>query len=697
MKVLVQVMKSIRSMIKSVQLFVIFVVFLIITLKGNAQETDNLSAIVPDTVILLEEVKVEAYQFTTDFHHIPGSISVLTPKGINLSDGTNLANALNSVPGIQMQSGTFATNRIVIRGMGSRTPYNTNRIRSYLNDIPLTSSDGVSSPEDIDIQSIGRLEVIKGPASAIYGSGLGGAINMYTPSKPGSEIIANTNYGNFNTWNSHLSGTVNKNNMAIWAGLGHLQSDGYRENNHYKRTSLLSTGQWKNKVWEINPLLMVISADAGIPSSLGKTQFENNPETAAANWLEVGGYKKYSKVLTGINVVTKIRKNVVNRFTVFGKWYDGFEKRPFNNLTDNVMSAGIREKATIYFDKMDLVVGTEIITEQYKWKLDKDDNLINQNRENRNQVNVFAISNYRPVRQLSISFAAAANHIRYQLTDLYSSNGDQSGEREFPLIFSPRIGINYAPDDQLAIYASAGHGFSLPSPEETLLPAGDVNPDIKPEQGYQYEIGTRMNFYNNSFELDFALYWIELNSLLVTKRVTEDIFIGTNAGRTRHNGIEIMLKNQFFNKPHFPGKLTSNISGTVSRNRFIDFSDNGNSYNGNDLPGIPAQAVLLQFTWNPISALEVFTNFQYFGDQYLNDENTLDYPGYFIADIKISAILPIYKTGDLRFYAGVNNLSDTHYASMLVVNAVAFGNNEPRYYYPGLPRNFYFGLQFQIR
>ena len=69
-----------------------------------------------------------------------------------------------------MQSGTYATSRIVIRGMGSRTPYNTNRIKFYLNDIPITSSDGVSNPEDINLQMIDRLEVVKGPASALYGS-----------------------------------------------------------------------------------------------------------------------------------------------------------------------------------------------------------------------------------------------------------------------------------------------------------------------------------------------------------------------------------------------------------------------------------------------------------------------------------------------------------------------------------------------
>ena len=132
----------------------------------------------PDSSILLDVVTVEGFQLSDKLRTFPGSLSVLAGKGLNLSDGTNMATTLNTIPGVSMQSGTYATNRIVIRGMGSRTPYNTNRIRSYLNDIPLTSSDGVSTPEEIDQQSLARIEVIKGPASALYGSGLGGSINL---------------------------------------------------------------------------------------------------------------------------------------------------------------------------------------------------------------------------------------------------------------------------------------------------------------------------------------------------------------------------------------------------------------------------------------------------------------------------------------------------------------------------------------
>ena len=58
----------------------------------------------------------------------------------------------------------------------------------------------------------------------------------------------------------------------------------------------------------------------------------------------------------------------------------------------------------------------------------------------------------------------------------------------------------------------------------------------------------------------------------------------------------------------------------------------------------------------------------------------------------IPGITGVVLPGGLKIYAGINNLTNTHYASMLVVNARGFGGTEPRYYYPGLPRHGYGGI-----
>jgi iron complex outermembrane receptor protein len=676
----------------------LFVSLLLLGSLGDLSGQENEASLPgrPDTTIVLGEIAVEALKISTPLRNVPGSISVLTGKGITIGDATNLATTINALPGVFMQAGNYATSRIVIRGMGSRTPYNTNRIKSHLNEIPLTGSDGVSTPEDIDLHSLQRIEVVKGPAAALFGPGLGGSLNLYTPNYDRYKLKANTQYGSWNTLQAHLSASAQGESMSAWGSLSHLQSDGYRENGSYKRTTVLSTAQWKRQAWTVNAMILLTKLNAGIPSSLGKTMFEKHPEATAPTWKAVKGYKESEKFRAGITVATKINARLDNHFTVFGIGNDSYERRPFNNLDDNSLGYGFRNKLSYRTEKTEWIAGGEFVADRYDWQLDKEELLLNKNNESRNHFNLYGMVYYRPNGKLNLSLASALGQTSYRLTDRYPANGDQSGQRKFPLIFSPRIGINYALNPLVALYGSAGHGYSLPSPEETLLPSGDVNPNLEPEQGMQYETGIRLNLFHQTAWLDGTLYWIELNNLLVTKRVTEDIFTGINAGKTRHQGFELTFRNFFFNFNHFPGKLSSLLSYALSANKFIEFTDDGNNYDGHHLPGIPNQTVQQQFTWNPSERIELTTQLYFAGEQYLNDLNSEKFESYLLGNLRLSAELLKSATTKLNSFAGINNLTNTHYASMLVVNAKGFGGSEPRYYYPGLPRNFFIGIQYSF-
>ena len=649
-----------------------------------------------DSTLFIDEVVVEAYQISERLRRIPGSVSVISSREMRLTDSYQLPTLLNTLPGVMMQSGTPVTGRIVIRGMGSRTPYNTNRIRAWLNGLPVTGSDGVSSVEDIDMQSLGRVEVVKGPSSALYGSGLGGSLNLYTPFVNRNSAELSVLNSSFNTWNIHLSGNRNLKKSNLWSSLSHMQTNGYRENSAYRRTSLLSAFHKKGQIWSADATLLVSDVKGGIPSSLTKTMFDESPKSAAPNWNMVKGYQQFTRILGGVTLTARLSESVANQFTVYGQWNDNYELRPFNNLDDQSANFGFRNRLNIHGNKTDLVAGFEIMGDSYKWTLDKDNILINKNRENRSHYQVFAVSYLRPSPELLISLAGALNHTRYRLTDLFLQDGNQAGKYNFPLLFSPRAGISYVAGRSMILYASAGHGFSLPSPEETLLPEGNVNTDIKPEQGIQGEAGIRLHMLGRSMNIDAALYWIELRDLLVTKRVTEDIFTGINAGKTRHRGVEIKMQNSIFEKPRFPGTLESLVSYTRSFDTFTDFEDDGTRYDGNFLPGIPEENIQMQLIWNPSGLFELVTHLGYTGDQYLDDGNLLSQPGYFIGNIKMTAAIPAVKFSGMKFFAGVNNFTNTKYASMIVVNAIAFGNNEPRYYYPGMPLNVYGGISISL-
>jgi len=649
-----------------------------------------------DSTIYLNEVIVNAFQINTRQHHIPGAISVLAGEEIKTTDGNNFAHTLHSMPGIFMHSGTYATSRVVIRGVGSRTPYNTNRIKSYLNDIPITSSDGISTPEDIDLTGIGRMEVIKGPASAIYGSGLGGNINLYTPKSTNNRAEALLQYGSFKTIKAFAAGNYNSDNLNLWGNISHLNSEGFRENNRHRRSSLLSSGEWVQPDYSLEYTLMLMDLNAQIPSSIGKTLYDTDPIAAAANWKAVEGYKEYQRAIAGITLTNRFSENWNNKLSVFGRWADSYERRPFNNLDDGTSGGGLRNRLTYHSAHWDALLGLEWTKDIYRWQMDLDDKLINKNRETRDNYNIFGMVYWRPSLEWNISFGGAVNKVNYKLTDQFSENGDQSGERNFPVIFSPRLGVNYAPSQLLALYASAGHGFSMPSPEETLLPEGDINKDLKPEQGVQYELGVRLNLFDRATILEASVYRIDLTNLLVTKRLTEDIFTGINAGKTGHTGFEFMIKQRIFMFSTFPGDLNINANYTWSHNKFIDFTDNGQIFDGNKLPGIPSHIAQTHFQWQPIAGLSIDTRLQYVGKQYIDDANSEVNNDYFLANLRASYRFHIFKNSNVELFAGINNLTDTHYSPMLTVNAVAFGNAEPRYYYPGMPRHYYTGIRLLL-
>ncbi|HOM62582.1 MAG TPA: TonB-dependent receptor [Dysgonamonadaceae bacterium] len=649
-----------------------------------------------DSTIHLNEVMVNAYQINTLQHQIPGSISVLSGEEIQKADGNNFANTLHSMPGIYMHSGTYATSRIVIRGVGSRTPYNTNRIKSYLNDIPISSSDGISSPEDIDLTGIGRIEVIKGPASALYGSGLGGNIHLFTPVSTHQGVDALLQFESFNTLKVAAAGNYHQENFTLFGNLAHLESDGFRENNQYKRSSLLSSGMWRQPNFSLEYTLLLMDIYAQIPSSIGKTLYETNPKAAAESWKAVNGFKEYQRAIAGVTLANRFAEQWNNRLTLFGRWTDSYELRPFNNLDDGTSGGGIRNKLTFHASHWDALLGVEWITDYYRWQLDLDGELINKNSERRDDINLSGMIYWRPSPLWNISLGGAVNKIHYELTDQFSDNGDQSGKRNFPSIFSPRMGINYAPSSRFALYFSIGKGFSMPSPEETLMPEGDINEALKPEQGVQYETGIRWNLFGNATHLEASIYLIDLNNLLVTKRLTEDIFTGINAGKTRHAGVELLLKQRIFQLPSFPGKLQLNANYTFSHNQFIDFTDDGQTYDGNILPGIPSHIAQADFRWEPVAPLNLDAQFQYVGSQYIDDANSLENDAYFLTNLRTSYRIKTNRMGDFKLFAGINNVADIHYSPMLTVNAVAFGDAEPRYYYPGMPRHYFAGISWHF-
>lgn len=653
--------------------------------------------------ITLEELTVTVLPFKQSYGESAGGVFLLKPEAVDLKLMITSTELFNLAPGVYMASGTYSTNRLVIRGVGSRTPYNTNRIRAYLDDIPLTSGDGVSTLEDQDINGLGRLEILKGPASSLYGAGLGGVVrlNSIYPKTNGFSAAISGELGSFGTGRFGVTTAFKSKKLAVTGGVTRSVSEGYRDNSNYSRTNVFTNLKWFGAKNTLSFTFSLVDLFAQIPSSLNETDYLEEPWKAGGQWGNIQGFEEYLRVLGGLTLESVLGERMSNKLVLFSTYADPYESRPFNILDDQSSSIGFREVLEFRTEFWKFSGGLEYFYEWVDWKIFETNHgiqgsLLSQQGEARQQMNAFAMAQWRPTEKLLVDGGINLNLISYNLqTEFRADSSDQSGQYTYQPVFSPRLGISYQHSLSHHLYASVGHGFSAPSLEETLLPEGNINTELRPEIGWNFELGDRGLFWKDRFKYDATLFAVLLDDLLVTEREAEDIFTGANAGQALNTGLELWADIGLFQSEAW--EIKAILSYTLSHHQFLDFEDDGINYAGNSLPGIPAHLfnALLSGSWNP---LELRLHYQYSGKQWMDDLNSELYDGHHLLHLQASWRIALKDSPfHIQMNGGIRNILNSHYASMILVNAPSFGGNSPRYYYPGNPRQFHLGASFHFR
>ena len=657
-----------------------------------------------DTTVLsgeIDEVTISAFRSPYNLFNTPAPINVITPLQLEMGNSLTPVEALNQAPGILMQSGTFNTNRLTIRGIGSRTPYATNKIKAYFGEIPLTSGDGETTLEDLENTAIKRIEIIKGPSSSLFGAGLAGVV-LFHPKTTEENFVQNqTIMGSFGTVKDILSAGINDEKLSIFALGAILKSDGYRENNETRRSNILVNSNWSfSQTTNLQILLKGTKMKAYIPSSLDLPTFQESPEKAAPNWANIQGYEEYTNGQFGISLNTSPNKEYKISVATFGSFRNADELRPFNFLDESSNYFGGRAYAQKIIDgennKFTLTTGFEFFREKYNWSTFSNSagaKLLSDNMERRQYENLFfqIEANFR--EKYFVSAGVNGNLTRFYYTDNFIDNGDQSGNQYYQPTISPRLGANVLINRNLSVFGNVSHGFSTPSFEETLLPAGEINTEIKPETGWNTEIGFRSQLFGR-VQFTASYYRIYIKNLLVARRTGEDAYVGVNAGKSLHPGFETEIKWNITNPRKFPS-LTFSGNATIANYHFTEFTDLDVDYSGNNLPGTTKNTWLVLANFNPTKNTGINLWHRCTGEMPVNDANSDFTDKYGVTNMEVK-FFDKFNRFKFELKAGIQNIFDVRYASMLAVNAPAIGGNLPRYYYPGNPRNYFVSVLIGI-
>ena len=661
-----------------------------------------------DTTALSEVVI--ASPIASTLQKTAAAVAVIRAKELERTDGVILTSILNTVPGVYMQQGALNTNRITIRGIGSRTQYGTNKVKAYYEGIPLTTAEGETTIEDIDLETISRIEIIKGPNSTSFGSGLGGVIQLFSKDILSKESFAKskTTVGSYGLLQQSFSGGYGTVKSSLFSNYSHLQSDGFRANSAYDRKSFTLHG--KQSISDKGSFSFIGSytrLKAFIASSINETDFKNMPKKAAANWAAAQGYESYDKIVLGLGYQHRLSEKWSFKANVFSNFKDAFEPRPFDILDDKTTSLGLRStvnfRSKLYSIPFEASLGTEMATELYTFSLfeNKYQSQPNQGsiegaefsskKQNRNYRNYFLQMDFELTQNLHLETGVALNATQYSLEDTFKTNTTiEKTDYTFGNVWSPRLGISYEVAASKNIYASVSKGFSVPSVAETLTPEGEINTNLKPEVGWIYELGFKGNWLQKRLYTEMAFFSTQINNLLVARRTAEDQFVGVNAGESSHKGVELALNYQLVNTDRI--QLTPYFSGTFNNFKFRDFVDGDNDYSGNALTGVPNKQWNAGVDAKTASGFIANASYLNVGSIPMNDSGTKYSESYSLVNIKFGYSLTILKFLKTEISSGINNLGNSKYAASILPNAVGFGKALPRYYYPGNPRNYYAGF-----
>ncbi|UCF20732.1 MAG: TonB-dependent receptor [Gemmatimonadota bacterium] len=677
-----------------------------------AQVPDSTTA---DSIPLyrLEGITVAVSRSPSDLNRLPYAVGLVGSTQIQGLEATvSLDESLLAVPGVLVNNRyNFALgNRISIRGFGSRAQFGVRGIRLIQDGIPLSLPDGQAQLNNIDLSAAGRIEVIRGPASALYGNAAGGVISIETGPAPDVRLrpqlsVLGGSFGEgrlYQKYDLQLSGRDGR--FDYLGHLGYFQTDGYRL--HSEARSTLFNTRWRYRPDSQSQLTLLLNyaaaPQAENPSSLDSSLARAKPDTARDIVLppdqcpaspgfggcqDLGEESRQGQAglayqrrfglahelsLMGYGVFRHLDNRIPFRLIELDRWAAGWRTMyrfapPGSRLEGLTLGLDLDHQTDdrIEFFRDDTGIGDV--------RLDQDELVT--------ALGGFALAELLLAPPLGLNLSLRYDRVRFQAKDRLISpdDPDDSGTRVLDQ-WSPMVGIRYPHARWLNLYGNVGRSFQTPTTTELTDTLGGFNQNLEPERSINYELGLKGTVASR-LSYSLALFRVEIEDQLIGSEASgsERVYF-SNAGSSVNRGAEVGFSTLLAEG------ITLMAAYTYSDFRFRDFQMGGEDFSGNALPGVPPHQLHARLHYDaagPSGTLKVTAVDEFFVDNANLDRDD----GYAVIDLRLGYTVGLPRI-EARAFVGVNNLLNTRYNSSVVVNATA-----GRYYEPAPGRNLYLGLR----
>jgi len=670
----------------------------------------------------LREITVSTPRGEARPFDVPGSVDRV--EGSEMRDarlGVNLSESLGSVPGLQVQNRqNYAQDlQLSIRGFGARSTFGVRGVRLYVDGIPATLPDGQGQTSNIDIGSADRVEILRGPFSALYGNSSGGVVQVFTEDGEGPPTLGfSAAGGSFGS--SRIGGKLGGSTGAVDYTLSasRFHTDGWREHSAADRE--IQNGKLGFRLDDGSKLTLVFNSVhlyAQDPLGLSAEQYALDPRGADLA-TQFDTRKTVDQQQLGLSYERRIDARNTLRLMVYGGQRSTvqFQSIPPSAQQSPLHAGGVIGLARDYggvdlrwsanlqlADRpFDLVAG--MAYDDLRERRRGFENFLGRaaapmalgvqgrlRRDERNEVrnlDPYVQGSWRFAERWTLEAGVRRSNVRFSSRDLYilGSNRDDSGSARYGKTL-PVASLRYQATPDLALYASAGRGFETPTLNELSYRAdgiGGLNFGLQPSVNTSVEVGAKARLAGGL--LTAALFQTRTRDEIVTNTNIGGRATFQNAGRTKRDGFELAWQHE--TAGHWRTQVAYTWLDARYRDAFCSPSpcSAGTTAAGNRIPGIAEHALFASFAWVPPEGWRAGAELRALSHIAANDRNTAGAPGYVVAAL-YAGYVKRWARWDFNAFLRVDNLFDRRYIGSVIVNE---GNG--RYFEPASGRNWTLGM-----
>jgi iron complex outermembrane receptor protein len=674
--------------------------------------------------IRLAPVVVTATRTEASPFDVPASIDRI--GGDAIRDGrpqVNISESLGGVPGLLARDRqNYAQDvQISVRGFGARSTFGIRGVRLYVDGIPATLPDGQGQISNVDLGSADRIEVLRGPFSALYGNSSGGVIQVFTEEGSGPPTLgASVAAGSFG------SSRVGVKASGAIASFGYVVSgstfntDGYRDHSAAERRIGNAKLSWHPD--DTNSAITLVVNSVALPKAqdplgLTRAQFDANPRGVDPSATMFDTRKTVDQ--TQVGLIYERRVDAVNslRALVYSghRNTEQFQAIPVGPQASALHPGGVialgrdyRGTDLRWTAKTKLADAPFTLVAGVAYDALAEHRLGFQNfigptlgvegalrRDENNDV-----ANFDQYGQASWQFAerwtlhAGIRHsvVRFSSEDHYivGINPDDSGHLRYGATL-PVAGLLFAATNDLHLYATLGRGFETPTLNELAYrPNGatGLNLALGAAKSDSYEAGVKAR----------SSSWGEINVAAFETRTDNEIATLTNVGgrstyqnvgATRRRGVEAAwsrdlrenLRAQvaytWLDARYRDAFATCTVSPCATPNLAVSA--------GNRIPGVAQSALYAAIAWAPPLGWRGGVEGRLLSRVWVNDANSDAAAGFAVANANIGYVARVAGV-DLSGFARVDNIFARRYAGSVIVNE---GNS--RFFEPAPGRSWTVG------